>query len=202
MGILRNYFAPAGSRSSEALILGAYNFHSHAFAHTLSSCSQSLPALIYVMGVVKHFSFGSSRLRAARSLPFFSPRVSQSFDRSSSKLLPVLSATPKVAELPNHELLLTSKSLPATTYATVCNCSFQTTLSPAPATLTRYPLPNSFPCHSYAIRGGGGVHTRVRNSLETKKSHTPRPRELALLTTSLHKSQVTNHQSRFTRCWQ
>jgi hypothetical protein len=64
-------------------------------------------------------------------------------------------------------LLLTSNSLRAITYATVRNCSFQRTLSLAPATLTRYPTPNSFPAITYEYRGGGGVATRVRNLLKT-----------------------------------
>lgn len=72
-------------------------------------------------------------------------------------------------------LLLTSNSFNAFTYATVCNCSFQTTLSPAPATLTRYPLPNSLRAITYEYRGGGGVWQRVRNLLKTNG----RPSELA-----------------------
>jgi hypothetical protein len=83
------------------------------------------------------------------------------------------------------QLLLTSNSLHAITYATVRICTFQTTLSLAPATLTRYPLPNSFPCHSYANRGGGGVHPRVRKSLKIND----RPSELlhlSALSASVH----------------
>jgi hypothetical protein len=73
------------------------------------------------------------------------------------------------------QLLLTSNSFSAITYVTVCKYSFHRTLSLAPATLTRYPLPNSFPCHSYATRGGGGVWQRARNLLKTND----RPSELA-----------------------
>jgi hypothetical protein len=64
-------------------------------------------------------------------------------------------------------LLLTSNSLRAITYATVCKYSFQKTLSLAPATLTRHPLVNSLPAITYENMGGGGVHPRVRNLLKT-----------------------------------
>jgi hypothetical protein len=170
-----------------------------SFINTLSPCSQSLPALIYVMGVVKHFSFVSSRLRAARSLPLLSLPGSQCFDRSGAQISSVHSASPRVVELPTRELLLTSKSLPAITYATVCNCSFQTTLSPTPATLTRYPLPNSLPAFTYEYRGGGGVAPRVRNSLKTKKGVFCNMRILPSNAPTgflaFHESQVTSRES-------
>jgi hypothetical protein len=89
-------------------------------------------------------------------------------------------------------LLLTSNSLRAITYVTVRICTFHRTLSLAPATLTRYPIPNSLPAITYEYRGGVGgrrlqtfcnrrlrpcrrVRPIVRNLLKTHD----RPSELA-----------------------
>lgn len=84
----------------------------------------------------------------------------------------------------SFQLLLTSNSLRAITYATVCIYSFQKTLSPHPATLTRYPLANSLPCHSYEYMGGRGGTPRVHISLILKH-----------LAFSPHQSLLANHES-------
>jgi hypothetical protein len=116
-----------------------------------------------------------------------------------SRVTPEASGSPFTSH--TSLLLLTSNSLRAITYATVCNCRFQRTLSLAPATLTRYPRPNSFPCHSYATRGGGGAPQRVRNLLKTNDglSGTVRISQSNGRIGHLvfHKSPVTSHKSLF-----